>query len=202
MKAVFLRSGAFAMIACLAACTSSGGARKGVEVTRFHLGQPLARGPIAIEAFDPADENSLEFRSYAGAVERQLSRHGWTIVRSIGQSETVALVDVTQGTRTSLAPRTPVSVGIGGGTGSWGSGGGVGVGVGLGGGSRPTELVTNLLEVRIKRRSDGTIFWEGRASSETRANAAEAQPAAAVERLAEALFQGFPGTSGQTIRVK
>jgi hypothetical protein len=202
MKAIFLRGCLLIATASIAACTTSGGVQRGVEVTSFHLGQAVARGPIAIEGFDPADENSLEFRTYAAAVERQLTRLGWTVVRTVGQSEQVAMVDVSQGSREHLAPHSPVSVGVGGGTGGW-HGGGVGGGVSFGlGGGGSREVITNLLEVRIKRRSDGTIFWEGRASSEARPNSAEAHPAAAVERLAEALFRGFPGNSGETIRVQ
>jgi hypothetical protein len=200
MKAVFFRSCALVLAASVAACTSTGGVRRDVEVTRFHLGQPVASGQIAIEPFEPGGENSLEFQTYAAAVERQLTRLGWTVVRTVGQSEQVALVDMSQGTRESLGRRNPVTVGIGGTTGGWGSGVGGGISVGLGG--RPRALVMNQLEVRIMRRSDGTSFWEGRAIGEARADRPEAQPAFAVERLAEALFQGFPGNSAQTIRVR
>jgi hypothetical protein len=48
------------------------------------------------------------------------------------------------------------------------------------------------LAVRLQRRSDGTAIWEGRAQA----------PAMAPDRLARALFQGFPGESGRTIRVR
>src|SRR5580765_1189248 len=33
----------------------------GASVTRLHLGQPIARGAIAIESVDPRDANGLEF---------------------------------------------------------------------------------------------------------------------------------------------
>jgi hypothetical protein len=197
MKAVFLRSCALVLAASLAACSTSG-ARSGVEVTRFHLGDPIARGQIAIEAFE-GDERSLEFRTYAAAVERQLAQLGWTVVQTVGQSEQVAQVAVRQGFRPNDR-RSPVMVGVGGGTGGWS--GGVGGGVSFPVNTGPREIAGTMLEVRIKRRSDGTTFWEGRAMSEAPANSPAAQPAVAVERLAAALFQGFPGNSGQTIRVK
>jgi hypothetical protein len=199
MKAVFLRGCALALAASLAACTTSG-ARRDVEVTRFHLGQPVASGQIAVEPFEPGAANSLEFQTYAAAVERQLTRLGWTVVRTVGQSEQVAMVDMSQGTRERLGRRSPVTVGVGGTTGGWGSGVGGGISVGLGG--RPAAVVLTQLEVRIKRRSDGTVFWEGRATGEAGVNRPEAQPAVAADRLAEALFEGFPGNSGQTIRVR
>lgn len=209
MKAIFSKAGAFVLAASLAGCSTGigggGGVQSGVDVTRFHLGQPLARGQISVEAFDQADVNSIEFRSYAAAVERQLAALGWTIVGSAQGSnrlsEQVALVDVQQGSREALARRSPVSIGVGGGTGGFRSGVGGGVNFGLGGG-RGGELVGTLLEVRIKRRSEGTVFWEGRASLEARAGAPEAQRTVAVERLAGALFRDFPGESGRTIRLQ
>ena len=203
MKRLFSAACAIALAGSLAGCatTPRSGTVQGPEVTRFHLGQPIARGQIAVEAFDAADANSMEFRLYAGAVARQLSRLGWTVVNTVGQSEQVALVDVQQGSREMLRTRSPVSIGVGGGTGGWGSGIGGGVSFGLGGGG-PRQLVGTMLEVRIKRRSDGTVFWEGRATMEAREGSPDAERTVAVERLAEALFQDFPGESGRTIRAR
>jgi hypothetical protein len=203
MKRFFSATCAIALSAALAGCATSnrGGIVAAPEVTRFHLGQQIARGQIAVEPFDAADGNSIEFRSYADAVARQLSALGWTVVNTVGQSEQVALVDVQQGSREMLRSRSPVSIGIGGGTGGWGSGIGGGVSFGLGGGGS-RELVGTMLEVRIKRRSDGTVFWEGRATMEARAGSPEAERTVAVERLAGALFQDFPGESGRTISAR
>ena len=204
MKALFLRSCAVLLALSTASCSTIGGGPAPVEVTRFHLGQQIARGPIAVEPFEPADANSLEFRSYAGAIENELRRLGWNVVNTVGQSEQVALVDVEQGSREALANSgSSVSVGVGGSTGGWrsGVGGGIGIGIPLfGGGSR--DIVATLLEVSIKRRSDGTVFWEGRATSEARAGTPEAERTIAVQKLAEALFRDFPGESGRTIRVR
>ncbi|WP_158703106.1 DUF4136 domain-containing protein [Allosphingosinicella vermicomposti] len=203
MKAVFPRTAAAAMALALGACTTSGGGPAPSQVTRFHLGQQqIARGPISVEAFDPADQNSLEFRSYAAAVERQLARLGWTVVPTVGQSEQVAMIDLEQGSRQELARRSPLSIGLGGSTGGWGSGVGVGVGVDVPvGRSGPREIVGTQLEVRIKRRSNGEVFWEGRANTEARADQPEAQRTVAAEKLADALFRDFPGESGRTISV-
>ena len=56
--------------------------------------------------------------------------------------------------------------------------------------------------MRIKRRSDGTVFWEGRATMEARVGTADSDRVVAVNRLAQALFQDFPGESGRTIRAR
>jgi hypothetical protein len=202
MKRLFSTACAILLSASLAGCATSnrGGTVSSPEVTRFHLGQPIARGQIAVEPFNAADANSIEFRSYADAVGRQLSALGWTVVATPG-SEQVALIDVQQGTRERLATRSPVSIGVGGGTGGWGSGVGGGVSFGLGGGGS-RDVIGTLLEVRIKRRSEGTVFWEGRATMEARAGSPEAQRTMAVERLAQLLFQDFPGESGRTISAR
>jgi hypothetical protein len=110
-------------------------------------------------------------------------------------------VDVQQGSRAALAQRSPVSIGIGGSTGGWRSGIGGGVSFGLGGGGS-REIVGTRLEVSLRRRSDQSVFWEGRAETEARAGMPQAHSQQAVERLAEALFRDFPGESGRTISVR
>src|SRR3546814_14433771 len=105
--------------------------------------------------------------------------------------------------RETLQRRSPVSVGVGGHTGGWSSGVGVGVGLGLdsllGGGS--CEVVGTLMAVRIKRRSEGTVFWEGRAVTAACLGRPQAQPDFATQTIAEALFRAFPCEHGRTLRV-
>lgn len=193
MKAPFLRNCTIALAALLASCSTGGGrggsARAdGIDVARFHLGEQVARAQIAIEPFDRADSNSPDFPVYEAAVERELTRLGWTVVKTVGQSEQVALIDVTQGSREAIAPLTSARIGRNlAATTQAGSSAGV---------------VATLLEVGIKRRSDGTLFWEGRAVGEARTGSPLAAPEAAVNRLAAALFRDFPGESGRTIRVR
>jgi predicted small secreted protein len=187
MKAVFLRNCTLLLAASLAACsTTRGGGRAegGAEVTATHLGQTIARGQIAVEAFDAADANAPEFQSYASAVAQQLSRLGWTVVDGGGRSEQVALIDVQQGSRAALTGR----IGVPGGTAT--------------AGASATGTNATLLEVRIRRRSDGTVIWEGRAVGEAPSNSAAGQQGTAVPALAAALFRDFPGVSGRTVRVR
>jgi len=131
----------------------------GASVTRFHLGQPIARGPIAVESVDPRDANGLEFAQISASVARELTRLGWTVVPN-NASEQVAMVNVTQQSR-EAARRSGVSIGIGGGTGSYGRHGGVGVGGGVTVpvGRRTDTLVATHLSVRIQRRSDGFMAY-------------------------------------------
>lgn len=165
------------------------------EVTRFHLGQVNERGTVAVEPA-PNAPAGMEFGTYVRAVEQELNRIGYAPVDGVGQSLYVAVVDVRSGTR-ERQRSSPVSIGLGGGTGGW-SGGGVGGGVsfGLGGGSG--LVVGTQVSVQLKRRSDQTIVWEGRARGE----ATERDSAGLAQRLASALFRDFPGESGRTISVR
>ena len=180
MKAVFLRASALLLACSLAGCatTTSDSSGAGIEVTRMHLGQPVAKGQIAIEAFEPASANMPEFASHSASVQRQLARLGWTVVNTLGQSEQVALIDVEQGSRGVLQGR--------------------GMRIGVGAGAGAADAMATMLEVRIKRRSDGSVIWEGRAL----ANDGGSDRAAIVERLSNALFRDFPGESGRTIRTR
>ncbi len=172
----------FALVAALslAGCASLRGGedRGGIDVTRTHLGQQLARAQIAVEPVNAADANNPEFRTFAGIVEAQLARHGYTIAPNRPASEQIARVVVTQGSRAALTSGWPA---------------------GLEPGSSDPNIVATLLDVRIQRRSDGTVFWQGRAVAEA---AAGAPRAAIVQQLAEALFRDFPGESGRTIRIR
>jgi hypothetical protein len=196
MKSAFVRCGAIGLAFALSACATGGGGGDkaptagGMDVARFHLGeQTIARSQIAIEAFDRADANLPEFRVYAAAVARELSRLGWTVVPAATRTEQVALIDVSQGSRREIAARSAARVGRS-------------VAASAAVGADAPNVTATLLEVGIRRRSDATVFWEGRAVSEARTGSAEAASTAAVERLAAALFRDFPGESGRTIRVR
>ena len=191
MKTAFLSSAALVLALALAGCASGRGGREatgGVDVARFHLGEPVARAQIAIEPFDKADGNRPEFPAYAAAIARQLTRLGWKVVPTTTQSEQIALIDLEQGSREAVAALSAARIGRG-----------VSATVPEG---TSANITATLLEVAIRRRSDGTVFWEGRAVGEARTGSPEAARTAAVDRLAEALFRDFPGESGRTIRVK
>jgi hypothetical protein len=172
-----------------------------VQVTRFHLEQPIAPGQIAVEPGDSRVADSLEFRLYADAVRAALTRLGFRAAPDLARSELVAVVDIDEGARPGLPRRSPLSVGLGGGS----FGGGVGIGGGVSfpiGKAKSGDMFFTDLSVRLKRRSEGTVIWEGRARGEARAGTPYAAPAAMAGRLADALFAGFPGDSGRTITVK
>ncbi|MEZ0242104.1 MAG: hypothetical protein ACAH11_01930 [Sphingomonas sp.] len=170
-----------------------------IDVTRFHLGMPIAGDSIAVQPLTGFAGVSPEDQLYIGAVSGELGRLGFTP----GGGEASPYIAAVSYKHENLGSvRTPpaVTIGVGGGSYSGRRGGGVGVGGGVGipVGSKTVQVVATELTVQIKRRSDGTILWEGRAVTEE----AGAQPMATANRLAKALFKGFPGESGITITVK
>lgn len=184
----------------LAACAAS---TPPVEVTRFHVDSPVRSGTVAVEELPGNPDVSLEFRTYAEVIAQEWRRAGFTPVAAGQQSDYVATVGFRRSFRPAGVDRSgnPVSVGVGGGVGNRGySGLGLGIGINLSG--KPKDVVTTELQLQLRRRSDQSNIWEGRAMSETRQGTPAAQPATAVQRLAAALLQGYPGESGRTIRVK
>lgn len=185
--------------ATLAGCVAPVGP---VEVTRFHDAARLAqlgKGAIAVEPAPGMDPASLEQRSYQVAVARQLKALGYTEAASGGGSQ-VALVRVQRDSFRVGRDGSPVSVGVGGSTGSYGSGVGMGIGIDLSG--PPPEQVTTELGVQIRDRASGQSLWEGRANFTVKATSPLADTQLGAAKIAEALFSGFPGNSGETIEVK
>lgn len=190
---------ALALSALLSACATPVGP---VEVTRFHLPDTamLGRGTIRVEPAPGEDGTSIEFRTYAAAVARELTRLGYAeAVPGGAAGSQVAVLSVERETLLPGPRRSPVSVGVGGGTGSFGSGVGLGLGINLSG--PPPEQVETRMSVTIRDRATSQSLWEGRASFAVRANAPLAQTSLGAAKMAQALFKDFPGGSGETISV-
>ncbi len=206
IKTIFAKATLVGLVIALGGCAAQ---MPEARVTRFHLGQPIAPGAIAVEPRDPSLAKDLEFLNYAHSVALELYRLNFTVAPDLAKSEIVAVTDVQRTWRPSGEARgSSFSIGLGGATGGGGWRGG-GTSVGLGGAvsfpiGKPKQRMDVLtqLSVQIKRRSDGTVIWEGRAESLARDGTPQASPQAAVARLASALFRDFPGVSGQTISVK
>ena len=169
------------------------------RVTRFHLNQPIARGDISVEPMNPSERGSPEFQTYANIVGAELARLGFREAPGLDKSEQVAVVQVDRSFFEG-PPRSSFSIGIGGG--SFGRRSAIGGGVDVPIAGRPTQNVATRLMIQIKRRSDASTIWEGRAETAQRFGTPGSQPAEAVAKLAAAMFQGFPGESGRTINVK
>lgn len=145
------------------------------DVTRFHSNAPISRGTLAIIPTDPAQANNLEFRTHAETVAVQLRRLGYTTGLPASQVDYIAVVDFTQ-----IGP----SPAQGNGT------------------RRNPTMRDSTLSVTIQRRADSAQIWQGRASKQVPVSDDMAAATKAVPALAEALFREFPGTPGQTVRVR
>ena len=188
---------ALAALLISSACTTG---PSGTEVTRFHLGTPIARSSIFLASADPARASSLEFRALADAVATELRAQSFVPAATDGPDVAyVGTITVSQGARP--APRKGgLTIGLGGG--SYGRGGGGGAGVSFPvGQSRPGEIVATTLTLQIKRHSDGSVVWEGRATGLADTRDRGGDPGTAAPRLARALLAGFPGPAGTTVRV-
>ncbi len=172
-----------------------------VQVTRFHLDAPIERGAVIVEPIAGTDPASLESRTYADAVANALRQQGFQPTQPGTPAPLLATVTFQRQVRDLGTAPPPVSIGLGGGSFGGGVGGGGSIGFGIGKG-RHREAYATELSVQLRRQSDRTVIWEGRAQNETDSRSRDAQPAAIAEKMARALFQGFPGESGRTISVK
>jgi hypothetical protein len=191
-------------LAALAAASLTGCATSyysPVEVTRFIGASPdqLGRGPIAVETAPGQDPGTWEHATFQAAVAERLTRLGYTVTGDMAQQ--VAEISVDRVTEDLDRPRSPVSVGVGGSTGGY-YGSGVGGGVAIDLTPRRGPATDTQLHVIIRPSGGGTALWEGRARFVATANSRYADQRAVAARLADALFGGFPGRSGETITVR
>jgi len=214
---------ALALLLGLAACATPFEAR----VNRFQQLPAPAGQSFAIQPHDSRRAGGLEFSTYANLVRQHLVATGFSEAATPGNASLVVDLDynVTQ-------PRERVETvpgfgygGFGGyggyggyggfgyggyGRGRFGYGGGFGGygGFGYGGvgygafGYAPqvySETIFNsYVALRISRAADNQAVFEGRAETVTRTN----DLTRLVPPLVDALFTGFPGNSGETIRVR
>jgi hypothetical protein len=199
LAAAFMLVGAMALSGCVAPIGP-------VEVTRFHVPDTtrLGRGTISVEP-GAGQTDSLEFRTYAAAVAQELARYGYSQpLPGAAPGDQVALLTLERQTYKPDRSGNPVSVGVGGSTGGY-YGGGVGVGLGIDLSGAPKDQVATRIFVAIRERAapeTATALWEGRAAFVVRADSPLAQAPLGSAKVAEALFKGFPGQSGETIQVK
>jgi hypothetical protein len=171
------------------------------DVTRFHLGQPIPHDSLAVVPGAGIDGSSLEFRSYANDVARQFAALGFPTAANPAASAYIVTVTASQSAGIAPPKSSGLSIGFGGATG--GSGGGMAGGVSVPvGGSGLSQVFNNQVALQMKRRSDNSIVWEGRANMQAAANSPNAPLTAAVPLLTSLLLRDFPGPSGQTLTVK
>lgn len=185
--------------AALPGCsTTMGGRSAPVDVTRYHLSQPIPAGTLSVQPVSGGTAGP-EAQLYLDAVAATMGGMGFAAADST-RADYLATVDFRRTDRGQVRTRPPVTIGIGGG--SYGGGVGVGAGTSVGIGSKTKTIYASELAVQLRRRGDNTVIWEGKAMTETLGAADGTQPTDTATKLSNALFKGFPGQSGITITVK
>lgn len=190
------------------------------DVARFQTQLPAPQGQsFAIEAANPALQGGIEFGQYANLVSGELTRYGYRPASAGERPDLVVRMDygVDKGRE-----RVVSSPGFGD---PWYGGYGRGfyrpvVVTGrsgrryiygyrdpfLWGGFGPSwgyndvssyTVYTSGLNLQINRAADGSRLFEGHAEAQSRDNNLQA----IVPNLVEAMFTGFPGNSGERVRI-
>jgi hypothetical protein len=202
-----------AAAALLSACTTGFEAR----VSRFQQ-MPAAQGnSFVIEPRDKAMSGGLEFATYANLVKQKLIAAGFQEASSPEAAALTVQLDY-HVTPPREKVQTRPGVGFGrwgfGGWGGWGGwaphwgagwGGWGGWGPGFGGwggwGANDVYSVTQynaIVAMRINRTGDKQSVFEGRAETVSSSN----NLTKLVPNLVTAMFANFPGSSGETVRVR
>ncbi|MBY0583565.1 MAG: DUF4136 domain-containing protein [Sphingomonas sp.] len=190
------------VLAPIVAPSAALAARAPIKVTRFHLGQPIAAGTITVEiAPGSAVVPGPEAQIYIDAVANAMGSAGFTRAANAAPSDYRVILTISRDVTPLPRAPSPLQIGLGGGGGDrgFGVGGGVSFGVGK---RQERALVTTQLSVRLMRAATPDVIWEGRATQAVEERGKLLQPGATADKIATALFKGFPGESGRTISVK
>jgi hypothetical protein len=196
-------SATLAVAACETAGPSTGPDAVGrAQVTRFFLAPAIARATVFVEAQDPRMGTGPRFDLIRGAVEDNLRAAGFRPVPGRDAAELIAVTDLRRAVRPRPAGESgshgSFGFGAGGGSGRGGIGGGVGLSFPIGKHREVNrDLAVDTLSIQLRRKSDATNEWEGRAVSEVPVQAS-GDPADRAFFLARALLSDFPGTTGVT----
>src|SRR3954465_14706803 len=199
------------LVALASASLTLGGGATGfpAQVSRFQA-MPAPQGQsFAIVAADPADRGGLEFGHYAAFVRSHMAALGYAEGPSPEAAALLVSFDygVDHGRQEVRSwPSSGPYGGYGGfGYGRFGYHGGWGRGYYAGwddpfwfGGDIETYTIfTSFLDLDIKRAADGRSVFEGTARAHSRSDDLQRL----VPNLVEAIFTGFPGHSGETVRI-
>ncbi|MFA7440409.1 MAG: DUF4136 domain-containing protein [Sphingomonadaceae bacterium] len=190
---------AAAMLLLMAGCATPFQAR----VEHYQALPPIQGQTFHVVSADPARQNTLEFQTYAQVVSDRLRAAGFTPASSAENAQFLAEIDYGTGpVRERLATRN-VSVGMG-----WGYGGWYGRSRwGWGGFYDPFWNTPDVysypvypawLRMQIVRAEDKVSVFEGKAETTTRTD----NLTVTLPKLADALFQNFPGERVQSEVVK
>ncbi|TMJ12631.1 MAG: DUF4136 domain-containing protein [Alphaproteobacteria bacterium] len=203
-----------AMLLMLSACATGFPA----QVSRFQA-LPAPQGQsFVIQAADPKDRGGLEFSHYADLVRRHLLAQGYAEAPSPQAATLIVSLEYGVDDGRQQVRSTPGFGGYGGfGYSPWGFHRPYYSRFGYGRGFRSPfyygwddpfwgagyddidvyTVFTSFLDMDIKRAADGQSVFEGTAKARSRSDDLQLL----VPNLVEAMFTGFPGNSGEQIRI-
>ncbi len=193
-----------ALVAGLSACATPFKA----DVSRFAVPLPAPQGQsFAVVPEDPKLAGGLEFATYANSVAAEMQELGYVRAATPEGADLVVRFDYrVDGGRERVRTDFNGAGFAGPGWGRWGGWGGRGFGAwGFGfndpffGGPdvRSYTIYTSGIELKIDRAADGQRLFEGKAEAVSRSN----RLPRLVPNLVDAMFTGFPGNSGETVRI-
>lgn len=200
-----------AMLLALAACATPFKA----DVSRFQSQLPAPAGQtFAVVADDPAMAGGIEFGQYAQLVSARMASQGYVPVADPMRADMLVKFDygVDKGREKVESTGVGSGFGPGGYWGPWYGYGRFGGRAGYWGGPwnygwydpffdnndiRSYTVYTSGISVKIDRRADGQRLFEGNAEAVSTSN----RLPYLVPNLVEAMFTGFPGNSGETVRI-
>jgi hypothetical protein len=180
------------------------------KVSRYQA-MPAPQGQsFVVVPMNPSDMGGLEFSRYAELVAQRMQMQGYARAASINQATMLVRV----GYGVDNGHTEVVSDPFYGGYGRYGYGGfGFGRGWGgrgyhwgwndpfwgapYGGGVRSYTYYVSELDLDIRRKVDNASLFEGKAKARSRTD----ELARLVPSLVDAMFTGFPGRSGETIKI-
>jgi len=196
------------MLLALAACTAPFQAR----VSRFQALPPPNGQTFVIQSSDPRLQGGIEFGQYAQLVAGQLVRQGYAPAPDPSRADLIVRMEYRVDAGREKIQSYPSAYG-GFGYGGFGYGGFGGFGYrpylygfydpflfgGYGGFNdiRSYTVYTSELDLRIDRTDSGQRVFEGTA----RAMSTDNDLPHLVPNLIDAMFTGFPGNSGETVKI-
>jgi hypothetical protein len=157
----------------------------------------LSPGTIAVRPPPPPRKGQSADDPFGDAVLSALSDKGFTPIPDVEHARYVATVTLRRVAQGSVLSKEGSSAPL-----PMMSAGGGGVSVALGSGkARVGELVQSEMDVRLSRRGDAGVIWQGRVTTNQVSGTRADEPRALADRLATALFRNFPQPSGLVISV-
>ena len=198
------------ILATAAAALALSGCATGLNtrVSRFQEMSAPAGQSFVVQSKDPRLDGSLEFQHYADIVAAHMVQQGYT--RASDPSHADLVVDmhysVDRGREKIVSYPDPWGPPWGPWGGYWGRRGWgwgwndpflFGPGFGYDSNVRSYTVYTSELDLDIDRTTDGKQVFQGRAEAHS---SSDSLPKL-VPQLIEAMFTGFPGNSGETVKI-